>query len=205
MTPCASLPAERRFPLLPSGPLQQSNLPLTPSSYFCDLRSLYQAELDDLRTDSEGNDVLLRRLAEKRSELGFLLQMMMQNPEMLAVVLHQAFRFNSLATMNHLVTQEEGDLPAWSSLSDAVEIAPWADPVVQTILDEPMGDWFMTIAAALEYMHHHALAGAGSEWQSDSDDLPPEDQDAEETAARAAAEAGNDWMEAQGFDRKDTP
>jgi hypothetical protein len=46
------------------------------SSYFYDLRSAYQAELDDLVSDSEGKDVLRKRLAEKRSEIGFLVKMM---------------------------------------------------------------------------------------------------------------------------------
>ena len=37
----------------------------------------YQAELDDFVSDSEGNgDVLRKRLAEKRNEMAFLLQMM---------------------------------------------------------------------------------------------------------------------------------
>ena len=46
------------------------------SPYFHDLRSAYQAELDDLVSDSEGNDVLRKRLAEKRNEIAFLVQMM---------------------------------------------------------------------------------------------------------------------------------
>ena len=50
------------------------------SPFFHNLRSAYQAELDDLRSDSEGHDVLKKRLAEKRRELGFLLQMMELSP-----------------------------------------------------------------------------------------------------------------------------
>ena len=58
------------------------------SPFFQELRSAYQAELDDLNSDSEGQYILDKRLAEKRKELGFLLQMMDLNPEMVAVVLH---------------------------------------------------------------------------------------------------------------------
>ena len=196
---------------------------MTTSSYFHNLRSVYQAELDDLRTDSEGNNVLAKRLAEKRKELGFLLQMMTLSPEMLAVVLHQAFRFNSAAAMDHLVAQGEGDLPEWNSISGTIDVASWAQGIVQKILNDPMGEWFMTIAAALEYMHHKPLTAGERAQAADGDededgdkdrdevrnerhdDNHTEDHDDEEAAARAREEAGNDWMEQQGFDRKDAP
>jgi hypothetical protein len=189
------------------------------SSFFHNLRSAYQAELDDLTTDSEGKDVLRKRLSEKRKELGFLLQMMEISPEMVAVVLHQAFRFSSPAAMDHLVAQDADALPAWDSLSSNIEIAGWARDLVQTILKEPMGAWFMTIAAALEYLHNKPLTAAERGRIEDQDDEGQEDRDAlrnerhddnhtedhdeEEADARAREEAGNDWMVEQGFDRKD--
>ena len=43
---------------------------MNPSTYFLDLRSVYQSELDDLTSDSEGKDVLRKRLAEKRKAAG---------------------------------------------------------------------------------------------------------------------------------------
>lgn len=42
-------------------------------------------------SDSEGNDALRKRLAEKRNEMAFLVQMMELAPEMVAVVFHRAF------------------------------------------------------------------------------------------------------------------
>ena len=39
------------------------------SPFFLDLHAAYQSELDDLRFDSEGRDVLRRRLADKRTEI----------------------------------------------------------------------------------------------------------------------------------------
>ena len=196
---------------------------MTASTYFYQLRSAYQAELDDLRTDSEGHDVLHKRLTEKRRELGFLVKMMELSPEMVAVVLHQAFRFTSPAAMDHLVAQDADQLPEWSSINDTIEIASWARDIVQTILKEPMGDWFMTIAAALEFMHHRPLTSAeraqiastsedsdedGAQDRDDvrnerHDDNHTEDHDEEEADARAREDAGNDWMVEQGFDRKD--
>jgi acyl-CoA hydrolase len=192
---------------------------MTISSFFHNLRSAYQAELDDLRTDSEGNDVLRKRLTEKRQELGFLIQMMELSPEMVAVVLHQAFRFTSPAAMDHLVAQDSDELPEWESVSGTIEVAGWARDIVQTILKEPMGEWFMTVAAALEYMHSRPLTAAeraqvdaededGAEDRDDvrnerHDDNHTEDHDEEEADARAREDAGNDWMVEQGFDRKE--
>jgi acyl-CoA hydrolase len=192
---------------------------MTISSFFHNLRSAYQAELDDLRTDSEGHDVLHKRLTEKRQELGFLVQMLELSPEMVAVVLHQAFRFTSPAAMDHLVAQDVDELPEWESVSGTVEVAAWARDIVQTILKEPMGEWFMTVAAALEYMHNKPLTAAeraqvdaededGAEDRDDvrnerHDDNHTEDHDEEEADARAREDAGNDWMVEQGFDRKE--
>ena len=193
---------------------------MSTSSFFYNLRSAYQSELDDLRTDSEGHDVLRKRLAEKRRELGFLVKMMELSPEMVAVVFHQAFRFTSPAEMDHLVAQDADELPEWGSISDTIEVVPWAREIVQTILKEPMGEWFMTIAAALEYMHHKPLTAVerallvedddedGKEDRDDArndrhDDNHTEDHDEEEANARAREEAGNDWLTEQGFDRKD--
>ena len=204
---------------------------MSTSSFFHNLRSAYQSELDDLSTDSEGHNVLHKRLAEKRSEMGFLVKVMDQSPEMVAVVLHQAFRFAIPAAMDHLVAQDADQLPEWSSISDTIDVAPWARDIVQTILKEPAGDGFMTIAAALEYMHHKPLTAAeraqfepdeeeGDQGEGDSgkdsakqdrddvrnerhDDNHTEDHDEEEADARAREDAGNDWLAEQGFDRKD--
>ena len=193
---------------------------MNPSTYFLDLRSVYQSELDDLTSDSEGKDVLRKRLAEKRKELAFLLKMIEISPEMVAVVLHQAFAFRQPAVMEHLLTRDADDLPEWDSISDGIEIAAWARDMVQRILKEPQGEWFMTIAAALEYMHHKPLTAAEraqlaameeAEGEEDldevrderHDDNHTEDHEEDEVQARAREEAGNDWMVEQGFDRKE--
>ena len=192
---------------------------MSTSSFFHNLRASYQSELDDLRTDSEGHDVLRKRLAEKRREMGFLVKMMELSPEMVAVVLHQAFRFTRPAVMDHVVAQDADELPEWDSIKDSIELAPWAGAIVQTILEEPMGEWFMTIAAALEYLQHKPLTAAERAQVEDDDedgredrdevrnerhdDNHTEDHDEEESGARAREEAGNDWLAEQGFDRRD--
>lgn len=182
------------------------------SPFFLELRSAYQAELDDLTFDSEGRDVLRQRLSERRKELKFLLQMMELSPEMVAVIFHQGFQFKLPAVMDHLLTHDSDEFPDWGSLADALHLPPWAQDLTQVVLQEPMGEWFLTVAAGLEYMHSKpALARAtphdDQEEESDADDdgdSPLNELDAEEEQdARAREEAGADWMVEQGFDRKD--
>src|SRR5690606_2156909 len=117
------------------------------------LHAAYQAELDDLASDSEGKDVLRKRLVDKRGELDFLLQMIEVSPEMVAVIFHQGFRFAHPAAMDDLLSREADEFPAWEALADGVTLAPWAQELSKVILQEPMGPWFMTVAASLEYMH----------------------------------------------------
>lgn len=170
--------------------------------------------MDDLTFDSEGRDVLRQRLAERREELNFLLQMIELSPEMVAVIFHKGFRFKLPAVMDHLLTHESDEFPDWDSLADAAQLTPWAQDLTQVILKEPMGEWFLTVAAGLEYMHSKpdAAPAAQNANEHDSDESADDDDgddqfnefDAdEEKDARAREEAGADWMVAQGFDRKD--
>lgn len=190
------------------------------SPFFLDLQSVYHAELDDLRSDSEGVDVLRRRLADKRKALGFLLQMMETSPEMVAVVLHQAFTFSKPAVLDRLVAQDADELPEWEQIEGALALAPWAQSTVAQILREPLGPWFMVVAAGLEYLYHRAPSAASHSAADDADDDNADDHDKrdhnhddrggdrdgaddDEADDRAREDAGNDWLAEQGFDRKD--
>jgi hypothetical protein len=185
------------------------------SPFFRNLCSAYQSEMDDLTFDSDGRDVLRQRLAEKRREIGFLVQMMELSPEMVAVIFHQAFEFRLPAVMDNLLSLEADEFPEWHSLADVVLVAPWARELVQTVLKEPGGEWFLTVAAGLEYMAGKpALASAGQDDSEDDDededgdgfealDGGDERYEGDESDAKARKEAGDDWMVAQGFDRKD--
>lgn len=183
------------------------------SRYFSDLRSAYDAELDDLASDSEGKDVLKKRLAAKRSEIGFLVQMLGHSPEMVAVVFHRGFRFARPAAIERLLTLQADALPAWPELAGAVALEPWAEPVARKVLAEPGGPAFMTVAACLEYLHAHGFGSAavphdeadgeaeddqgdGDEGLSADDALGPRD-------GRSLDEAGADWLAEQGFERKE--
>ena len=86
-------------------------------------------------------------------EIGFLVQMMELSPEMVAVIFHQGFRFEQPAVMEHLLTLESHDFPEWDTLADGVHLQPWARDLSDVVLRQPMGEWFLTVAAALEYMY----------------------------------------------------
>ena len=188
------------------------------SPFFLDLRSSYQSELDDLTSDSEGKDVLRQRLADKRKEMGFLVSMIELSPEMVAVVFHQAFSFKDPAVLDNLLGREPEDFPEWAELSQSLTMAPWSLPLVDAVLKQPRGDWFLAVVAGLEYMAGKpALAGRSSdEDDHDTDSEDPngdnlEDEfDAEEHEgdggaqgdAKSRKDAADDWMSDQGFDRK---
>ena len=176
------------------------------SEFFSDLHKAYEAELDDLSQDSEGKDVLKKRLADKRGEIDFLVRMMELSPEMVAVIFHQAFVFKTPAVMDDLLSFEADELPDWSSLAEDIQIAPWAQDLADKVLTEPGGEWFLTVAAGLEYMAGKPVAQVAQDEDKDKDEDDEEelDGDAEERAdAKARKQAGDDWMAEQGFDRKE--
>ena len=192
---------------------------MTISPFFLDLRSAYQSEIDDLTFDSEGRDVLRQRLADKRTELPFLIQMMALSPEMVAVIFHQGLTFKLPAVMDHLLSHEADEFPDWSSVADGVEFTPWAQSLADVVLPEPGGEWFLTVVAGLQYMAGKpglAQAAQGDD-EDDKDDEDGEENDDSDNPdefdldengddhgnGKSRKEAGNDWMAGQGFDRKD--
>ena len=186
------------------------------SPFFLNLHSAYQAEMDDLTFDSDGRDVLRQRLADKRRQIAFLVQMMESSPEMVAVIFHQGFVFNRPALMDDLLTREADQFPAWSSLSSSIDMAPWTRELVQVILQAPRGEWFLTLVAGLHHLAGKPVAASAAQHDGESDDDHDGDDDFaddehdelngdgnETGSARSRREAGADWLAAQGFDRKD--
>lgn len=170
------------------------------SRYFANHARAYDAEMDDLVSDSEGKNVLDKRLKEKRSQLEFLLMMMDDSPEMLAAAFHQGFRFPSPKAMDLLVALEPEEFPDWDKLGLTITLTPWAQAMADRVLLEPTGEQFMVIAACLEYLYTRADdRGAPVEDDEEDDD---QDIDPEEQEARDREDAGAAWMEEQGFDPK---
>jgi hypothetical protein len=196
------------------------------SRFFEDLITMYNAELEDLRSDSEGKDVLKGRLNEKREQLPFLLSMMGSNPEMLAVAFHGGFRFMNPLVMESLISKELNKHPSWTELSKTVKLEPWADKLVPIVLQDAGGDAFMVIAAALEYLNKSNKSRQSSPSNSleDEDDSEGDADGSHELKENGdldghygrhgrddgddgddydLAEAGSEWLVEQGFDRKD--
>ena len=174
------------------------------SSYFALLRSSYEAEINDMAFDSEGKNVLRQRLVQRRKELPFLRQMMASAPEMVAIVFHQGMRFSKPTLMDALVAKDQSQLPDWAALSAHVILEPWALGLAEELCKHPAGDTLMVLAAGMEYLFHHTPVAAASFGDDEEEDKDGEDQDSEEEKeARAAEEAGNEWMAEQGFDRKE--
>ena len=146
----------------------------------------------------------------------FLVHMMEMSPEMVAVVFHQGLRFKAPAVLEHLVAQDSDELPEWAVVQDAVELAPWAQPLAQQALKQPQGEWFMVLACALEYLHnrHDPSMAAHSDAEDDEQDDAHDadegpivqldsDTAVEPMDREASEEAGAEWMAAQGFERKE--
>ena len=143
------------------------------SPFFHSLRASYQSEIDDLTSDSEGRDVLRQRLAAKRREIGFLVQMMEISPEMVAVAFHQepgGEAFLTLTLALEYLHGRPGGAPAASRNEEDDETE---------IEDGGKGD-----------------AGRREGPSSNFDEDDADNQ-------RLRDEAGADWMAEQGFDRKD--
>ena len=196
------------------------------SRFFEDLMPLYKAELEDLKSDSEGKNVLKARLREKAEQLPMLLPMMASNPEMLAVAFHQGFIFMNPLTLESLITKEVNKLPSWKTLSAAVKLEPWAEPLSRIVLKDADGEAFLVIAAALEYLtRSQATRKQGSsEAQNDDDEDKEANEENDELKENGdldgqygrhgrddgddgddydLGEAGADWLAEQGFDRKE--
>ncbi len=198
------------------------------SRFFEDLMAVYKAEIEDLKSDSEGKNILKARLREKAEQLPLLLPMMESNPEMLASAFHQGFIFLNPLALEALTAKEQTSLPTWKTLTAAVRLEPWAEPLAKVVQTEAAGDRFLVTAAVLEYLLRGAQsrrAGSAADATDESDNEEHEEHD-EESEDREngdldgqygrhgrddgddgddydLGEAGADWLAEQGFDRKD--
>lgn len=182
------------------------------SRYFRAHSESYQAEIDDLTSDSEGHNVLNKRLEEKRRQIDFLVMMMDESPEMLASAFHRGFSFPKTGVMVKLIGLEPNAFPAWSTLGSAIQLTPWAKKLSERVLAEPHGERFLTVTACLEYLYAHGDGTAPLQPESSDDEDrrtdggntgDDDDSDRDELGDdRDLDEAGGDWMEEQGFDRK---
>jgi len=164
------------------------------SRYFTDLMATYVAEIDDLKTDSGGGDVLNARLKDKRSQFAGLMPMMQTNPEMLAVIFHKAITVKDSKTILSYLSKEPHEFPEWGSIANCVQFQPWAAAYVDQLATTADGEEFLLTTVMLEYLLSRYEI---SEEQAshDNDDNMDDDEDAADLN-----EAGSEWMAEQGFD-----
>ena len=174
------------------------------SYYFAELSSSYDAEIQDLLNDSEGNSALKARLKEKRQELTSILPMIEFAPEMVVPVFFDAFTFTSPKAMAAVVDCEpdDGDFPGWEDVSPLVTLASWAAPYLAAVLTERAGEEFMVTAACLEFIRKfdNSAPPAAADDDEDARGERNGDGDGDEDEGADLAEAGDDWMAEQGFD-----
>jgi hypothetical protein len=184
------------------------------SRWFHELHDGYLAEIEDLRLDSEGHDVLERRLRDKRDGFGAVVSMIDTDPLMLAPALHGAFRMPSgrLPAIEALLECEPDELPPWGELARQVEVEPWARPLVERVLEEDAGPAFLATVVGLEYLlaGHRAeaglAAGAGDRAPGEGNGQRDGGEDGERDDDDADLDAlADDFLEQQGFDRRNAP
>ncbi len=165
------------------------------STYFSELSSSYAYEIEDLTWDSGGGNVLASRLKVKREQFVDLLPMSEFDPVMVAPAFRGGLRFNSPQAMAGLLAGKPGHLPAWDAIAATIEMEPWAGKLAQLALASPGGEQFMLVVAGLEFIQSGpGPAAAAVEAEASAD----EDGDASEDLA----EAGEDYLSEQGFDRR---
>jgi len=172
---------------------------LNKSRYFYELIKTYHDELDDLVTDSEGKPALQKRLNDKRKEFDAILPMIEFSPEMVAVVFHGAFGFNSPEIMQQIVLSEpdEAGFSSWDELIGDLTVSDWAQPLIASALKARGGDVFLVATAALEFLRlRDSNAAPLLEAETEKEQGDEDDEDDE----KDLREAGADWLVEQGFE-----
>ncbi|QZA81721.1 hypothetical protein [Deefgea piscis] len=177
------------------------------SPFFAELMPVYDAELDDLMTDSEGRPALKKRLNEKRQQFAHLLPMIEFSPEMVAVVFYNAFSFTSPAMMKALIASEPDgdDFISWDQLQDNLNIADWAQQYTAAAVAADGGEQFLVIAAALEYLrikggHYSSAPESHAESESIDDDHDVYNSDDDGGQMGDLDASGASWLSEQGFE-----
>jgi hypothetical protein len=179
------------------------------SRYFHALRDGYFSELDDLRQDSEGRDVLKARLRDKRDAFPTLAAMLDIDPLIAAPALHGAFSLGErrIQAIEALLGSEPDEFPSWAEVGAQLDIAPWAAPMIEAALEQEQGEAFLCTVVGLEYVLARDRGEPGMEAAAGrDDDAGDRDDDERDEGERDEGQddeaLGEDFLEQQGFDRR---
>lgn len=183
------------------------------SAFFEDMAKAYQAELEDLQSDSEGNDILAARLKEKRKQFALMMPMIDTAPEMVAVAFHGGVDFVDRHALTMLASCEPEEFPEWDQVAGAVQFSDWAQKLAAAALKEPDGERFLLTSVCLEYLydrsngHYHGERGQAANADMSDDAVEAlerdgnDDGDGYDSDERDLESEGSDWLADQGFDR----
>lgn len=175
------------------------------SSFFEDLTKAYQAEIEDLQSDSEGNDILTSRLKSKRAQFALMMPMIDTDPEMVSVAFHGGIDFVNPQLLAMLSSDEPDDFPSWADVADAVQFESWAQKLADIALQEPGGERFLITTVCLEYLYEKSNGNyQGTHNQSaygESDDAVEGVENDDDDNGSDLEVEGADWLEEQGFER----
>lgn len=181
------------------------------SPFFAELMPVYDAELDDLMSDSEGRPALKKRLKEKRQQFAHLLPMIEYSPEMVAVVFYNAFSFTSPAMMKAIVCSEPDgdDFIPWDQLQENLSVADWAQELIDAARGADGGDVFLVVSAAMEYLrikggHHSTHHEAHHDEKDEDDDKDVYNSDDDGGDMGDLESSGSSWLSEQGFESHDS-
>jgi hypothetical protein len=173
------------------------------SCFFEDMSKAYQAELEDLQSDSEGNDILSSRLREKRSQFALMMPMIGIAPEMAAVAFHGGMNFSDRHALTMLASCEPDEFPSWDQLVDAVQFSDWAEKLAATALAHADGERFLITSVCLEYLYEKSGGNYHGDYQpaADQSDDAVEGVERDDNDEQDLEAEGADWLADQGFDR----
>lgn len=166
------------------------------SRHFRELSQAYAYEIEDLRYDSGGDDVLKSRIKIKRDQFAGMLMMIETDPVMVAPAFHRAFHFHSTELAHELVAANPDDFPSWKELRATLDLEPWAEKLAATALASAGGEEFMVTAAGLEFILT-GLGASGAAGEAEYASEPDEEDEQEDLG-----EAGDDFLGDHGFDRR---
>jgi hypothetical protein len=130
----------------------------------------YVAEIDDLKTDSGGSDVLKERLKDRRSQIADLMPMMDSNPEMMAVAFHKSIVVKDAKAILSYLPKEPSGFPSWDSIAPCVQFEPWAAATIEMLKKAEGGEQFLLTTVMLEYMFSRYEVSEDHHQAEESDD-----------------------------------
>lgn len=179
------------------------------SPQFKLLLKAYRAELAGLRIDASGNDVFTARLQQQRSVFRALLDMIACAPEKPAAAFFGGVTITNPEHLSMLSWAEPDEFLTWAELRHCVHLDPWAESLSQLALQDPNGERFMVLVACLEHArtggHIRLVARQYARLRRNDEDAFPADVErdtGDQDAEQSESDAGEDWLAAQGFDRR---